>query len=73
MLRESDVLKLICTRLEAADIPYMLTGSFAANFYAVPRMTRDIDVILEVQLSDVNKLYNIFRYDFYLSKDDIIQ
>ena len=73
MLRESDVLKLVCTRLEEADIPYMLTGSFAANFYAVPRMTRDIDVILEVQLSDVNKLYNTFRHDFYLSKDDIIQ
>ena len=38
MSREFEVLKLVCHRLDQVDIPYMLTGSFAANFYAVPRM-----------------------------------
>lgn len=37
------MLGLACEGLEKANIPYMLTGSFAANFYANPRMTRDID------------------------------
>ena len=49
MSEESEVLKEVCRRLEAADISYMLTGSVAANFYAVPRMTRDIDIVIEVK------------------------
>lgn len=36
---ESDILKLVCNRLEQLEISYMLTGSFAANMYAVPRMS----------------------------------
>ena len=27
----------------------MLTGSFASNFYIVPRMTWDIDIVIELQ------------------------
>ena len=48
MLDDLEILKLVCNRLEDAQIPYMLTGSFAGNFYAVPRMTRDIDIVLEL-------------------------
>ena len=43
-----NTLKIACEGLEKANIPYMLTGSFAANFYAVPRMTRDIDIIIQI-------------------------
>ena len=35
--------KLIASRLEAAGVNYMITGSVAMMFYAVPRMTRDIE------------------------------
>lgn len=37
MAAEVQVLKLVCEKLESANVPYMLTGSFAANFFAVPR------------------------------------
>jgi hypothetical protein len=37
---ELEVLQSVTARLEGANIPYMVTGSMAANFYAVPRMTR---------------------------------
>ena len=46
------VLKLVTQRLEEAGIPYMLTGSMALNFCAVPRMTRDIDVVVELREED---------------------
>ena len=36
---------LVTGRLDGAGIAYMMTGSFAANYYAVPRMTRDIDLV----------------------------
>lgn len=71
MSEEIDLLKSVCVRLELADIPYMLTGSLAANFYAMPRMTRDIDIVIEVHRSDVNCLIQIFQHDFYIDRDSI--
>src|ERR1700689_3827652 len=71
MSEELDILKLVCHRLEQADVPYMLTGSFAANFYAIPRMTRDIDIVIEVFKSDVDKLFQLFQTDFYTNKNSI--
>ena len=32
--------------LEAARVPYMLTGSLAAAYYATPRATQDIDIVV---------------------------
>lgn len=47
MTEELEILKLVCKKLDQANISYMLTGSLAANFYAIPRMTRDIDIVIE--------------------------
>ena len=46
---EIDILEEVSRILIKADIPFMLTGSMAMNFYAQPRMTRDIDVILSIE------------------------
>jgi hypothetical protein len=32
--------------LENAEIPYMLTGSYASSLHSIPRATRDIDIII---------------------------
>ncbi len=70
---ELDLLKLVCHRLEQSSIPYMLTGSVASNFYAVPRMTRDIDIVIELQHPDVDKLFHLFQDEFYISKNAIAE
>lgn len=69
---ESDIIKEIAKRLDKAGIPYMFTGSIAVNFYAMPRMTRDIDIVIELKEADVDKLYNLFDKDFYVDKDMIL-
>lgn len=56
---ELDVLKIVCHKLNTGNIPYMLTGSFAANFYAVPRMTRDIDIVIEILKSGSGLYYQM--------------
>lgn len=71
MINELEVLKIVVKRLESAGIPYMVTGSIAANFYTTPRMTRDIDIVIEVEESDVEKLFALFSNDFYVDKDSI--
>jgi len=46
MTEELDVLRIISERLRAADVAFMLTGSFALGYYGKPRMTRDLDFVV---------------------------
>jgi hypothetical protein len=71
MVDELEVLKIVVKRLNSAGISYMITGSIAVNFYATPRMTRDIDIIIEVGKNDARKLFSIFSDDFYVDEDSI--
>ena len=46
MKNELDIVRDVSMRLEQGSLAYMLTGSMAMNYYAQPRMTRDIDVVV---------------------------
>ncbi len=70
---ELEILKDVCQRLEKGNIPYMITGSVAANLYAVPRMTRDIDIVIQIKREDTDRLTEIFKEDFYIDQDSIIE
>jgi hypothetical protein len=63
---ELEVLQEVVRRLEKAGMPYMVTGSIAANFYAVPRMTRDIDIVIELSDRDVDRFLGLFQEVFVL-------
>lgn len=41
-----DLLGRVVAALDAAAIPYMLTGSYASSIHSIPRATRDIDIII---------------------------
>src|SRR5690242_18304044 len=64
------VLKLIAERLDSAGIPYMVSGSVAMSFYANPRMTRDVDIVVELRPADVPRLKALFDADFALDEDE---
>jgi hypothetical protein len=68
---ELNVLRIVAERLEAADIPYMLTGSMAASYYAVPRMTRDVDLVVELSVADAERVCRLFEADFYVDRDAV--
>ena len=69
MTEELQTLRDIVTRLEAAGIDYMLTGSVALNCYAQPRMTRDIDVVVAFFLKDAARITSVLGTDYYVSPD----
>ncbi|PWU25638.1 MAG: hypothetical protein C5B48_00320 [Candidatus Rokuibacteriota bacterium] len=73
MTEELEVLKLVARQLDSADIAYMVTGSMAMNYYAVPRMTRDIDIVIEVSSVDVDRLTGLFSEEFYLEPETVRQ
>jgi hypothetical protein len=63
---ELEVLEAVTRRLDEANVPYMLTGSLALNFYAIPRMTRDIDLVVELSPTDAEQMHDLFAADFYV-------
>ena len=71
MSEELEVLKIVARRLNEAAIPYMISGSIAANYYTVPRMTRDIDIVIELEQSDIDKFVGLFEKDFYLNRETV--
>lgn len=64
MADEIDILKLVAARLDAAGIPYMVSGSMAINYYAQPRMTRDVDIVIELDARDADRVVALFAPDF---------
>jgi hypothetical protein len=70
-MNEIDIVRDISARFERAQIPYMLTGSMAMNYYAQPRMTRDIDVVIEIRPEDVERFAALFQPDYYVNTENI--
>lgn len=66
MTSEIEVLKDVAVRLDALAIPYMLTGSFAMSYYATPRMTRDIDLVVAIDSQQVSRFISAFADAYYL-------
>ncbi|HJS47451.1 MAG TPA: hypothetical protein VJ773_05635 [Gemmatimonadales bacterium] len=42
----SELLRTVLAALDASDVPYMLTGSFAAAYHGRPRATQDLDFVV---------------------------
>lgn len=66
MLSELEVLRDVCARFDRAGISYMLTGSMAMNYYAQPRMTRDIDIVVALERTPVDLFAASFAPDYYV-------
>jgi hypothetical protein len=70
---ELEILKSVAARLQSADIAYMVTGSMAMNVYATPRMTRDIDLVVELREADVARVVGLFQGEYYIDRDMVAQ
>jgi predicted nucleotidyltransferase len=66
MDEQLEFVKRIAHLLESAEIPYMVTGSVAMAVYAQPRMTRDVDLVIECQTGDVERLVHLLETDCYV-------
>jgi hypothetical protein len=71
MAEEFEVLKQVTQRLNDADIIYFISGSIASNYYTQPRMTRDIDIVIDLSSRDINRFVALFQNDFYIDQEMI--
>ena len=65
------LLERIVQSLEAVHITYMVSGSIALNTYTIPRMTRDIDIVIELQKKDIDSFCKIFETGFYIDSETV--
>jgi hypothetical protein len=70
-MNEIDIVRDVSKRFKQAEISYMLTGSMAMNYYAHPRMTRDIDVVIAIGPGDIDRIVALFRPDYYVSEANV--
>jgi hypothetical protein len=66
-----EFVKQIAERLASAGIPYMMTGSMAMAVYATPRMTRDVDLVVECGPDDAPRLVRLFETDCYVDAEAV--
>jgi hypothetical protein len=71
MQNELDIVRDVSVRLDGAGIAYMLTGSMAMNYYAQPRMTRDIDVVVALRPADAVRVVQLFGAEYYVSREAV--
>lgn len=72
-MQDPDFISLFVTPLEAAGIPYMITGSVASSIYGEPRNTLDIDLVVLPNSDQVQQIAGLFpAEDFYLPPADVI-
>ena len=71
MQNELDIVRDVSLRLERGGLEYMLTGSMAMNYYAQPRMTRDIDLVVALTPQDTDTVVRLFTPDYYVSREAV--
>jgi len=58
--------------LENLGIPYMVVGGFAAIFYGEPRLTIDVDIVVDMEPEHIKPLVAAFPVpDYYVSEEGI--
>jgi hypothetical protein len=73
-MNQEDFFKKVIHVLEIQKIPYMITGSVGAMLYGVPRLTNDMDVVVEMNSALISCFLEAFpKAEFYYPTELFIQ
>jgi hypothetical protein len=62
--------RYVIEALERLDIPYMVVGGFAAIFYGEPRLTIDVDIVVDMRPEHIRPFAAAFPIpDYYVSEE----
>lgn len=50
-----EFLRAVVALLDDAEIPHMLAGSMASTFHGEPRMTRDVDMVIDPTIESMGR------------------
>jgi hypothetical protein len=67
-VEQPELVRKVIATLESQRLPYMVVGSLASAVYGQPRLTQDIDVVVALPVSEVDRLCAAFPApEFYVS------
>ena len=67
-------LRRVIEILDEAGVPYMLTGSLASAFYAIPRATQDLDVVIATEEVGVDQIVQrLQNAEWYVDRDAALE
>lgn len=67
-MEQHELLQYVVEVLEAQHVSYMLVGSLASGVFGEPRLTQDIDVVVELAPEQIRPLCDAFPApEFYVS------
>ena len=70
----ADVFRRVVAKLEAAGIPYMLTGSFASAYHGAPRATQDLDFVIAATPTQLRQLTALLpAAEFYVDPNTALE
>jgi len=73
-MNQKEFFERVLRVLEESKIPYMVTGSVGAILFGEPRLTNDMDVVVEMSTDAVSGLCRTFPPpDFYLPPAEVIR
>jgi hypothetical protein len=68
-----DFFKIFTERLNRSGIDYMVTGSIASIIYGEPRLTHDVDIVLELHVGNIQTLIELFpANEFYCPPKEVL-
>jgi hypothetical protein len=71
---ELNLFRIFVSRLNNLSIPYMITGAVASIIYGEPRLTNDIDLVIDLSPDDVETFADAFPIeDFYCPPPEVIR
>ncbi len=69
-----EFLQKVVEILDEGGVPYMLTGSLASAYYAVPRATQDLDVVIEAEEAGIDRIVRgLSEAGCYVDRDAAIE
>ena len=73
-MQERDLFRIFVSRINNLSITYMITGAVASIIYGEPRLTNDIDVVIDLRPDDVEKFTDAFPIEeFYCPPPEVIK
>jgi hypothetical protein len=69
-----DLFSRLVAALDASEIPYMLTGSYASSVHGIPRATKDIDIVIFPTRDQLTRLIAQFPDgSYYADLNDAVE
>jgi hypothetical protein len=68
MKTSSSIIREVISALNQTEIPYVLVGAFARNYYADPRSTKDADIVISMDGQTLEPLVKLLGEEFRLER-----